>query len=124
MNSHQVYAKVKEISREKVSKRQVAFILKNEFGLTYRKLKRIEIHANSAKHIVLRQQCGKLMIDLMSQGKRVINIDESWISEKDFRRKCWRQRYASNTVGTRAVTPRITFMVAIDTDGSVFFAAS
>ena len=64
------------------------------------------------------------MIDLMSQGKRVINIDETWINEKDFRRKCWRQRSVSNTIGTTAVNPRITFMVAIDTDGSVFYTLS
>ena len=64
------------------------------------------------------------MIDLMSQGKRVINIDETWINEKDFRRKCWRPRYVSNTIGTTAVAPRITFMVAIDTDGSVFYTLS
>ena len=98
--------------------------MKNNVGLTYRKLSRIEIHANSAKNIILRQRFGKLLIDLLSQGKRVINIDETWINEKDFRRKCWRQRYVSNTVGTVAVSPRITFMVAIDTDGSVFFALS
>ena len=123
-NSHQVFARVKERSGEKVSKRQVASILKNNFDLTYRKLSRIEIYANSAKHIILRQQFGKLMIDLMSQGKRIINIDETWINEKDFRRKCWRQRYVSNTIGTTAVNPRITFMVAIDTDGSVFYTLS
>ena len=60
----------------------------------------------------------------MSQGKRLINIDETWISEKDFRRKCWRSRNVSNSIGTSAVSPRITFMVAIDTDGSIFFALS
>ena len=67
---------------------------------------------------------GKRMIDYLKKGKRVINIDESWINEKDFRRKNWRKRYVSNTVGTSAVHPRITFMVAIDSDGSVFFALS
>ena len=32
------------------------------------------------------------MIDLMSQGKRVINIDETWINETSFVRKTWAQR--------------------------------
>ena len=123
-NSHQVFERVKQRTTDKVSKRRVAFILKNKFGLTYRKLKRIDLLANTAKKIVLRHQFGKLMIDLLSQGKRVINIDETWISEKDYRRMCWRQRYVSNTIGTPAVNPRITFMVAIDTEGSVFFALS
>ena len=54
----------------------------------------------------------------------MINIDESWINEKDYRPRCWRKRYDSNSVGTRAVEPRITFMVAIDTDGSLFYALS
>ena len=56
-------------------------------------------------------------LDYLVKGKRVINIDESWINEKDYRNKSWRNRYVSNTVGTPAVSPRITFMVAIDSDG-------
>ena len=123
-NSHQIYQKVNEKIEGKVTKRQISFILKNKLGLTYRKLGRIEVHANSAMNLILRAKCGKTVLDKLSQGKRFINIDESWINVKDFRRKCWRKRYTSNTVGTSAVHPRITFMVAIDTDGSVFFAVS
>ena len=58
-----------------------------------------------------------ILLDYRVKGKRWINIDETWINEKDYRIKSWRDRYVSNTIGTPAVSPRITFMVAIDSDG-------
>ena len=91
--------------------------MKNRLGLTYRKLDRININANKAMNIILRSNCGKMVLDKLNEGKRFINIDESWINTKDFSRKSWRERYTSNTVGTSAIEPRITLMVAIDTDG-------
>ena len=61
------------------------------------------------------------MIEFLKQGKRIINVDETWINQKDFRRRCWRKRGVSNSIGVRAVAPRVTFMVALDTDGKVFY---
>ena len=52
----------------------------------------------------------------------MINVDETWINQKDFRRRCWRKRGVSNSIGVPAVSPRITFMVALDTDGEVFYS--
>ena len=34
----------------------------------------------------------KKMLTLLGEGKRIINIDETWLSHLDFRNKKWRQR--------------------------------
>ena len=62
------------------------------------------------------------MIDLMSQGKRIINIDESWINELDFARRKWHNRCESNSLPKKNVNPRLSLLAAIDTDGRVFMA--
>ena len=54
----------------------------------------------------------------------MINIDESWINEKDFRYLSWRSRSVNNTIPVGAVAPRIPMMAAIDTDGQLFMAVS
>ena len=116
-NSQQVIRKAKLKTDEKISEKSVSFVLKNKLGFTYRRLKRIEFHANSKNHILARQQFGTEMIDLLKRGKRIINVDETWINQRDFRRRCWRKRGVSNSIGVPPVAPRITFMVALDTDG-------
>ena len=59
---------------------------------------------------------------MSKQGKRFINVDETWINQKDFRRKSWRRYNQSNSIGVKAVAPRITFMIAFDTEGDVFYS--
>jgi len=98
--------------------------MKEDCHLSFLKVKKLNPQANSDSNLVLRFQYALKFVEVLEQKKRIINIDETWINEKDFRRKCWRQRYVSNTIGTTAVAPRITFMVAIDTDGSVFYTLS
>ena len=39
--------------------------------------------------MVLRQQYAKEMLPLLEQGTRIINVDESWLSETNFIRKMW-----------------------------------
>lgn len=106
---------------EKISQKSTSLVLKNRLGFTYRRLKRIEFHANSKNHIIARQKFAMQMIEFLKQGKRIINVDETWINQKDFRRRCWRKRGVSNSIGVRAVSPRVTLMVALDTDGKVFY---
>jgi hypothetical protein len=52
----------------------------------------------------------------------VINVDETWINEKDYRRRSWRRRGTANSIPVKAIKPNISMMVAIDTDGDIFFA--
>ena len=62
------------------------------------------------------------MLEILSFGKRVINVDESWIPETNFNRKMWCPTNAPCTVTDRAVNPRLALIAALDTDARVFFA--
>jgi hypothetical protein len=52
----------------------------------------------------------------------VINVDETWINEKDYRRRCWRKREKANSMAVKAISPNISLLLAIDTDGDIFYS--
>ena len=58
----------------------------------------------------------------MKKGKRIINIDETWIGEMDFRRLKWRRRGESNTISSKDVLPRLSMLAAIDNYGEIYFS--
>ena len=60
------------------------------------------------------------MLELIDQGKILINIDESWLNETDFRRMKWREYGSSNTVPGWPLAPRITVIAALDSLGNVY----
>ena len=62
------------------------------------------------------------MLQLLEQGFRIINVDESWINELDFARRRWHNKNESNSLPRKKVSPRLSLLAAIDTDGRVFMA--
>jgi hypothetical protein len=38
-------------------------------------------------------------INLMKEGKTIINIDETWLGMTDFRRMKWREKDTTNPIG-------------------------
>ena len=48
----------------------------------------------------MRMLYAKKMFELLEQGKRIINIDETWLPHLDFRNKKWRRRGEPNTMST------------------------
>jgi hypothetical protein len=58
--------------------------------MKYKKVKLIPFLANSQKSLVLRQQFALVMLDLLHQGKRILNIDETWLNNMNFHRRKWR----------------------------------
>ncbi len=62
------------------------------------------------------------MLRLLDSGRRVINIDETWFNETDFRKMKWRLRGETNSAPLHSMTPRVSAIVAMDTDGRIYFA--
>ena len=62
------------------------------------------------------------MLEILSQGKRIINVDESWISETEYSRRMWCPTNAPCTITDRAVNPRLALIAALDTDGRIYFS--
>ena len=61
------------------------------------------------------------MFKLLHEGKRVFNVDESWLDMMNFTRKHWRPMRMA-TEGVKLVTPRISFISCVGSDGSAFYS--
>ena len=61
------------------------------------------------------------MLPLLKSGRRVINIDESWLNETNFTRRMWCPSDGAGTVTQRTVIPRLALIAALDTEGRVYF---
>ena len=94
--------------------------MKEEFGMSYRKLKHVSVHSNSEKNLVLRQQWALQMLEHTLDNKIFLNIDETWLGMSDFRRMKWRVKNTTNSYPSVQLTPRISMIIGIDTKGSIY----
>ena len=90
--------------------------MRNKLGLKYRAVKFNDVQANSERCLVLRQQYALKMLELLSTGKRIINVDESWVDCMDYTRRHW---CLADQPGKakKPVTPRISLIAAVCSDG-------
>ncbi len=96
--------------------------MKNDMGMRYRRIQVVALHTNSVKNRILRQQFAIQMVNLLNQGKRIINVDESWLNTCDFRRMKWRAHGDNNSLAKTQVSPRISMIVGIETTGAVYLS--
>ena len=97
-STQQVVASVRRESNMEVKGGYVAAVLKQCCGMTYRKVKRVPCQANSDRNLVMRHLCARKLLTLLKSGTRIINIDQSWLNEADFRRQKWCLRSESNSI--------------------------
>ena len=60
--------------------------MRKDCELSYRKIKAISIHGNSARNLILRQQFAVKFLQLSNPNKVFLNVDETWLGMSDFRR--------------------------------------
>ena len=63
-----------------------------------------------------------MMIDLLATNKRIINIDESWVSETEYSRRMWCPNKVPCTATEQSIGTRLALIAALDTEGRVYFA--
>ena len=51
-----------------------------------------------------------------------MNIDETWVPETDFRRRCWNVRGAGNSMPEKAMGHRVNMIAAVSSEGNVWLA--
>ena len=61
-----------------------------------------------------------MILQLLTENKRVINIYESWILQTDFRNQKWRQRGDKNLVPLIEMRQRVNAITAIDFTGNIY----
>ena len=92
-------------------------MLRTDFGMRYKKVKRTPFHGNSERCLLLRQLFAKTPLAIMSSGKRVVNIDETWLPHTDFRRKKWRRKGDNNSASLKESSYRVNMIAALDSEG-------
>lgn len=95
-------------------------ILKYHLGLKYKQLQYGAPEANTQRCLVLRQQAAIKLLLLMSEGKRIYNVDESWIDQLNFTRGHWHSKFYPKK-GQKAVSPRISLIACVGSDGSAYY---
>ena len=108
----------------KLSTQTVRQVFKQSMGLSFRRVKKVPVQANLDRCLVLRQQYALVMLSLLGSGKRIIVVDETWLSESNYIRKAWCWPGTPGTVATSPVQPRLSMVTALDTDGRVYFSLS
>ena len=62
------------------------------------------------------------MLELLTDGKTILNIDESWISETEYGRRMWCPTASADTIPDNQIIPRLALIAALDTEGHVYYA--
>ena len=86
----------------------------------YRLAKQGPIQSNSERCLVLRQQYALTMLPLLKVKRRFINVNESWLNSTRFLRRMWVPSDAPATFSDKQVAPRISLILALDTDGRMW----
>ena len=70
--------------------------LKSRLSMKYKIIRPITINHNFPMNKLKRQYAAKHYIEFLYEGKRIINIDESNITETDSRKRGWWYPYSTN----------------------------
>ena len=68
-----------------VKHKEMASIMKKDLGMSYRKIQPVTLRTNSERNLVLKQKFALTLIQLLQSGKKVLNIDQTWLGMSDFR---------------------------------------
>ena len=62
------------------------------------------------------------MLPLLRDGKRILNIDESWLNEANFTRQIWCPPQTPATVSLKPISHRLALIAGLDTEGCVYYS--
>ena len=90
--------------------------------MRFSKVRPQPLHINSINNSFLRQQWAKQFLTKNIQSKVVINIDETWIGQTDYRRRKWGVRGSNNSLPVKNLQPRLSLILALDTTGTIYYS--
>lgn len=62
------------------------------------------------------------MTKLFVRGKIIVNVDETWIGQTDFRRRKWRVPGTTNSMENFLINPRVSMIAAVSSVGELYFS--
>ena len=96
--------------------------LSKDFGLCYRRIKRISPYGNTERNRVLRFLYAKEMLKLYNEGKHIINIDESWLAVSDYQHFAWFAKGREHSMRDQTLKCKINIIVAVSNRGHSWLA--
>ena len=99
-------------------------IMRQDLGLRYKKVKQLAPQTNRLKNLVCRQRYALKMLEALACGRRVINVDESWINTTAFKRHAWTKAGKGNARPTKELSTRVAILAAIDNRGKAYLSLS
>ena len=94
--------------------------MNKELDYRFTKVKKLPLQANSTRNLYLRKEFAKKMLDLLSDEKRILNVDETWVAATNYRRRVWHPKNQPSSQKINPVAPRITMITAVDNYGEVY----
>ena len=88
----------------------------------FRMAKTVPIQSNLERTLVLRQQYSLKILPMLEAGHRLINVDESWLNYTRHLRRTWVPSDAPSTFREKQVHPRVSLILALDTEGRIWFS--
>ena len=92
----------------------------HELNLGYGKAKFVPKNANSEQSLVLRQIWATKYLDINHRYVTVINLDESWLGQADFRRSHWRPKSGYQSINEKKIPWRISMIVGVSSHGDLY----
>ena len=120
--AQQVQVKVQKELELEVGLRFVQKVMRKDLSMGYRLAKSVPIQCNLERCLVLRQQYALQMLPRLEKKMRIINVDESWLNSTHFLRRVWAPSYATCSYPDKQVAPRISLILALDTEGKLWCA--
>ena len=99
-------------------------VLREDLAMSYKTLVQRHPNTNSDLNRVVRQQWAIEYRSQLKAGKTIINVDETWLNQTDFRRHAWGKRGQRLAVLAKKTSIRISMILAFDSQGAVYFSVS
>ncbi len=89
--------------------------------LKWKKIRHQEVYLNSEKNIQLRKIFAQKMLQILEEGKIIINFDESAINSSTSRSYSWERRGQIPGRCYKRVTSGLSILSAVSSSGDIVF---
>ena len=122
INIDQVLEEIGDKCEKPIAKKLISQVLHQVFNMRFRKVKPTSFLGNTQRSLVLRCLYAQKFLEALDSGDTIINIDETWINQADFRRYRWSAKGQSASLPIKGISPRISMITAVSTKGDVYLS--
>jgi hypothetical protein len=95
-------------------------LLKKEFAMSFKNVKNLKADFNLPINKIRRHHFSSELLNLMMNGYRIINYDESSYDKWSYCYRSWCLKGKSNRQLQRRITPPVTLVGVVDSNGNIY----